>query len=389
MIGSGPESDVRVRCRLVRAENESVLETGESECIESVEYYCFMKNSTRTDGQKLSFHPLLRPLPPPRPTSRIKTGRTRYVSPLKSPDSSCNENIDGFKLSNPNLHRRGKGIRSPVRRINPQSPDTTVHITYRTKRTSTFQTTSSASTQIQKNGYHAAACFVTDAQSIQCLRHTEDDKDNYYKGCQPFQVPITDLVTVEVQDHVILDNNSGNEVPVLHIMTKSNGFLELTPHNKHSGDILVAFLQAAAPSHIISNNQSIELQSTRARTLSERSLDMQRFEGSAVEKRFEDEPFLDRMKRRTARVASRFPELCHCCEPPVLDDDNMYMEAEGLNMFEKSHRASDRTAIASVESILTEMELDPGSNEAGADTDEESIELIVSEIVTSPTELDV
>eukprot|EP00558_Chaetoceros_sp_UNC1202_P009336 CAMPEP_0197244602 /NCGR_PEP_ID=MMETSP1429-20130617/9678_1 /TAXON_ID=49237 /ORGANISM="Chaetoceros sp., Strain UNC1202" /LENGTH=197 /DNA_ID=CAMNT_0042704985 /DNA_START=466 /DNA_END=1059 /DNA_ORIENTATION=+ len=169
---------------------------------------------------------------------------------------------------------------------------------------------------------------------------TEKVDDEY----RPFSVPLTEFTTVEV-DKDTHDMSSRKCVSVILIGTQNNGFLELTPHSGHGGDLLVAYLQASLPTGIIMEDRTLVAMKS---TQSDRSLDMQRFEGKAVEKRFLNESFWDRMKRRSARVATRFPEFCHCLEPVSFDDEDDAME--------NSSFMEDKT----VASILTEMELDDG-----------------------------
>lgn len=176
----------------------------------------------------------------------------------------------------------------------------------------------------------ASSCFAIDTCNTNSFSDDESFESNDISiDLSPFQhnepkqflLKMKDVITVELPYRSKQSINSkpqssnNNDLhyfsSTLEIMTSTQS-IELTFYNQQNRDIFSAFLKSAIPMTKFNTTTDPSLMSLKSLSLmdsdSESEVDMDNFEGMAVKERFLNEPFLDKMKRRCARLAIRTEE---------------------------------------------------------------------------------
>mmetsp|Transcript_16974 Transcript_16974/g.32130 ORF Transcript_16974/g.32130 Transcript_16974/m.32130 type:complete len:389 (-) Transcript_16974:519-1685(-) len=272
-------------------------------------------------GQRLEFCPVFVPLHS-RPSSRIGS---RLTSLRRLPASASNDSLMDCIPSD--------SIVGGVQRQQVQYPVRSGSPTNRFDFTAASVSQRIRSSPMRDTSEIAAACFAV-GDDVQ--RETQ---------LEPFDVLLTDIVSV--QNHGRSHGNSN--VGVIVISTRKYGSLEVIPGSVHARDLLLAFLQATVPKGILEDDCTMVNSKMILSKPSSQSFDMQDFEEDAVEKTFANETFWNRMARKSAIFAVRFKELCICCDNEVEVNDLIY---------KSDHQDDVECCNSTVESVLSEMELD-------------------------------
>eukprot|EP00559_Dactyliosolen_fragilissimus_P008957 CAMPEP_0184861554 /NCGR_PEP_ID=MMETSP0580-20130426/6213_1 /TAXON_ID=1118495 /ORGANISM="Dactyliosolen fragilissimus" /LENGTH=521 /DNA_ID=CAMNT_0027359085 /DNA_START=668 /DNA_END=2233 /DNA_ORIENTATION=- len=120
----------------------------------------------------------------------------------------------------------------------------------------------------------------------------------------------------KVRQASLSQNNDPSVVgTVLYISTETVGYLEVTFYSYHAQELMFAFLVSSLPSEKIVYGQDVIgmgcplSKDSTARIDSKMSHDMDDLEAKEVTGRFANETFVEKMKRRSKRVAARMVEL--------------------------------------------------------------------------------
>lgn len=190
----------------------------------------------------------------------------------------------------------------------------------------------------------AAACFV--------VRELEK-KNREELRFEGFDVVHSDLISV--QKDFMSSRNAG--IGAIVIQTRSHATLEICPHSKHGRDMLVAFLKTYLPKDRVRDTLLQFKRQLHCVSSEDLSFDMQMFEASAVESRFANESVWDKMRRKSAIFSLHMQELCFmpCCETTVTEENDYVYKDSSL----ADKDVTDSTTVnTTIESVLTEMELD-------------------------------
>jgi len=133
---------------------------------------------------------------------------------------------------------------------------------------------------------------------------------------EPFTITLKDILLVDKSPIKQMDPSILGST--LFITTEFQGYFELMFYSQHSQDVLLSFLCISLPSNCIRKGMKVH---TLEENLVEQHDDMDNFEAKAVHRLFRNETFVERIRRRTTRIFSRFTEkLSECvCGPKSLD----------------------------------------------------------------------
>lgn len=270
---------------------------------------------------RLAFHPVLVPSLS-RPSSRIRSRSARFQRPTVVGDADL---MTDLMLSDTQIiEQQGQRVLYPVRSGSPTNRfDESLGAVSQRIKTSPGRDASDI----------AAACFAVGEDPLQGAQS------------EPFDVHLSDIISVKRSCELYRNAQIG----VIIISTQKCGFLEILPNSEHARDLLLAFLQVTLPKGIVEDPGTIASSRQLLSKASSHSFDMQDFEENAVNKTLASESLWDRMARKSATLASRFNDLCVCCENGVETNELTY----------KSQRHDDvECCNSTVESVLSEMELD-------------------------------